>query len=785
MLGRSLVAATRGALLVCAVLVPLVWCPWTSEVLEINKQTATIVLVILATILALGSALVNQVFTIRQGNGLFGLLGLYVGLVFLSAVFSLSPYSSLAGESGQEYTSALTIGAFALYAFLGSQFLAETKWQRRLWSWTLIASGVMSLLVLPQFIGLNIASWPMNLVGTPNALAVYLVAMTTLGFGLWLTASGEGRRDVLPQGVFGLVVRAMIFITAITTALTLLAIDYWVTWVLALVGMGILFTFALIRAQEFSSIPKFVPPMLLFVLALVFLFIPSVLPTPFFAEAAPAHGATWSVVRQTLKDEGLLLGSGPGTFVFDYTKYHSKEVNFTQLWDVRFDRGAGHVATMLATTGVATTLAYLFTALAVAGLALSRLVRERVHDEWKMTLAPFSAWLVLFSGQFLYASNMTLSFMFWLMTAVILGQVLVEVKEYPFVRSPRAGLAGAFVFVLAFVILVTALFVTSSRYVAEVAFAQAISLDRGGADLDEVITKLDTAALRNKWSDIYYRNLGHALLLKTAEVLGDTEANASEVQSLIGASINASRVAAELSPANVVNWQLQGDVYKEVSPVVADAGDFAVTAYKQAIELAPNNPKYYVSLAQAYLVLADQAALIMEGDDEALAATAEAKRTSVLGEALSALQHALELKADYLPAGYYLASVYERQGELKDAIASMEAVKSQSPLDVGVAMQLALLYLKQGKNELAKAELNRALEISPNYSNARWYLATILESEDDLAGAIAELEAVAVLNPDNSAVTTRLERLQQGLADLQTPPPLEEVSPLPDSPITE
>ncbi len=772
-LGRTLAAITRGALLVCAVAVPLVWCPWTSEALEVNKQTVTVVLVVIATICALSSALAEKRFVFRHGGGMYMLIAALAGAVLVSALLSGSPYLSLVGEAGQEYASFLTTAAFALFAVLGAQYLADTSTQRALWSWSLLTSGLVGLSVLPNFFGRALFGIA-NTVGTPNALAVYLVSMATLGFGLWLTARGTGERDVLPHGPWGVAVRAAIFVTGLAATLTLLAIDYWVPWALALVGMGTLFAFALVRAQEFPAIGRFVPPMLLFVFALVFLFIPSVISNPFLSEAAPTQRASWAIVTQTLGDSHLFFGSGPGTFVFDYAKFHDAGVNASTLWDVRFDRAASHVLTILATEGIIGLAAYLLVFGTVLALALSRLLRERVHDEWKMTFAPFAAWLALFVGQFLYASNMTLSFVFWLLTAVLLGQALREVKEYPFALSPRAGLAGAFAFVLAFVVLVTSLFVTSSRYAAEVAFAQAISLDRSGASIDEVIMRLDAAALRNRWSDIYYRNLGHALLLKTADALQDETATATYIQQLIGASISASRRATELSPGNVVNWELQGDVYREVSPVVADAAAFAVASYTEAIALASNNPKYFVDLAQAYLVQADQEMVAMESDDADTAEAADARRTEALDKALAALLHAKELKGDYLPAGYYLASVYERQGELKSAIASMETVKAQSPLDIGVAMQLALLYLQQGKNDLAKAELERALEISPNYSNARWYLATILEGEGDLEGAIAQLEAVAALNPDNTTVTTRLENLRAGLAAAHLPPPIEE-----------
>ena len=95
----------------------------------------------------------------------------------------------------------------------------------------------------------------------------------------------------------------------------------------------------------------------------------------------------------------------------------------------------------------------------------------------------------------------------------------------------------------------------------------------------------------------------------------------------------------------------------------------------------------------------------------------------------------------------------------------MEALKAAAPNDIGVAMQLGLLYLRQGKNAAAKAELVRALTIAPNYANAHWYLATIYEQEDDIASAIAEVEKIQATDPDNALVTQRLERLRAGACE--------------------
>jgi len=248
------------------------------------------------------------------------------------------------------------------------------------------------------------------------------------------------------------------------------------------------------------------------------------------------------------------------------------------------------------------------------------------------------------------------------------------------------------------------------------------------------------------------------------------------VRSLIGAAINASARATELGPSNVANWELRGDIYREVAPLVSDADDFALVSYEQAIALAPSNPRYHVSLARTYLVRASQLEALIEGNDADVASDAKTQYDAAVAQAALALNDAIALKSDYASALYYLAFVQERQGDLADAIQSMELVRASNPSDVGVSMQLALLYLRQGKNNLAKSELERAIAIVPNYANAYWYLASILEQEDDFDGALEALRVVAELNPDNTTVQNRIDQLKQGAVNDAIPEPIEETS---------
>lgn len=761
----------RGSLYLLVLLVPIAFLPWTVDALEVNKQTVTVILSSLAVIAWLGMMVAEKQFFLKK-SWLFALPVAFLVCALISSALSIAPVTSWIGQSTQEYTSFISLLSFVLLFIVGGHFLSETKTQRMVWSLSFIASGLIGIFSFLALLG--IPTFNTLFVGTPNALGFYLATMAVIGSGLWLVARYKGENAVLPTGAFGIVVRAAIVITIVATIFILLALDFWSLWIALIVGLIVIFTFALLRAQEFPHTTSFILPMLLFVVSLLFLFLPSIISNKFPVEVSPSMRASWDIASDSLEDSSWLFGSGPGTFVMDYTKFKPQAVNATRLWDARFDRGTSQALTMLATFGIVGTALFIVFLISLAAMSLKMLITEKAHDEWKMTFVTFAGWSVLVFAQFVYTSNFTLSFMFWLLSAVLISQIGRGVKHVSFQQSPRGALLTTFLFVLVTVGLLTAIFVSSSRYAAEIAFAKAVQSDRGGDEIDGIITDLDRAARLNKWHDGYYRNLSSALLAKSAQMLQEESPNTEALSQFVQLTVRTAQRAVEISPDYVVNWSILGDIYRELSPIVGASDVSAIQAYERAIELAPSNPKYRVAQARAYLIRAEGLAKYLDSEDVESADKAASQRDEALNSAVTRLQEAVELKPDYGPAHYYLALAYERQGNLAEAISSMENLRETNKSDVGIHFQLGLLYLKQGKNELAQTSLERAVDIAPNFSNARWYLSAVYEQDGEFDKAIEQVEAIKQLNQDNTLVDQRLERLKEGKAQDELPKPLEE-----------
>ncbi len=760
----------KSSLIALAGLIPVIYLPWTVEPLEINKQTILVVLSIVSVLAWIGEMLSKKELSFKTNPVYFVVLA-FILTVGISAAFSFAPFLSWVGDGEQEYLSFLTFFSLGLVFLSASHLLKKGKTLRLVFSALFCGSGLVGLLaVLDQF---NLLSVGTNLIGSPLALGFYLSTMAVLASAVLLIDSGKIKR-YLPLGVWGYVVKFMAVVTIIAALLTDLALDSTVLWVSLLVGLVFLFSVSFVRANEFKKTNQFFLPMLLLVSSIIFIILPSFAVQRYSAEISLSQSTSYEIAKGTLVDTSWLIGSGPGTYVMDYTLHQPTSVNKTALWDQRFDRAGSYFLTQLSNLGLLGTALFIVLSFWILVLGFKTLGTRPKSNRFKITYAVMSAWLVLLVGMFVYSSNITLSFLFWFFAAIIVAEARVSWKRISFADSPRAAMLTVFIFSLSAIGLLTILFISASRYGAEIAFAKAVANDKNNGSIDYTIQKLEEATRLNKLNDLYWRNLGNALLIKTGEIIQDESTQGLEIQNYLEGSVKSAERAVLLSPNYVVNWALLGDIYREMSPLVDGSDDLSIAAYTRAAAVSPNNPKYLVMLGHAYLIKAENLNALLVSDDDAAVANAQTEIEKALSQAEITLEKALALKSDYSLAHYYLASTYERQGNVLEAITRMEELQKSYPEDVGVTFQLGLLYLKQGKSDLAKVEFEHALSIAPNYSNALWFLAAISEEEGNFDEALQLLEKVEELNPENQLVKQRLERVREGKAAAEIPEPLDE-----------
>ncbi|MBI5794144.1 tetratricopeptide repeat protein [Candidatus Uhrbacteria bacterium] len=786
-LGSHLRCASRGLVFVLVFFLPLTVLPFTINPLELSKQTLLVILTLSATVLWLASMIAEK--KVRFMRGWMNLIPLfYIAAVAVPAFSSSAPYLSLIGAHSQEYLSVATAVSIGMLTYLIGNTFQDRKSHKLMHGVLLVSTVLCVVLSLLSLFGISVFGsltgvLAFNTVGTFSSFSAYLVVMNS--FFLASLVSHRTNGSILHEGAIGTLERVGIVLIALCTFFFLLLVDNSSLWLLFVLSILCIFLFVFFRAQDFPSRARLIVPLILLLCALPFWFwFPGVHVVNLPVEVTLNTDSSLSIAEKTLQATSSTTGSGPGTYQFDFTQFHDPVLNQTDFWNTRFDRASSYVLTLLPTLGVlGVTLLSLFVLLLLLR-TIHQVVKPHSRAEWLESFVHATPWIMFVISAFLIPWNMTLTAVFGIFSGLLASQVLRKEASRSFDRSPGVALMCSLLFLCVAFVLFIGVFVTTQRYAAEIAFGKAVELDRAGGALQEIVTELDRATTLNKYHDTYYRNLAEALLLRVDEALKGissvdtlTPESAQYVQSLIAASVNAATQATTLSPNNVLNWLTRGSVYRNLIPVMGEATTFAIESYTRAIELEGVNPSNWVELGKTHLVAAEAIRPLTQATDEATAVQAHTSLSEHLTNAQMAFGKAIELKPNYAPAHFQLALTYVAEGRLDDAIEKMESVALYNPLDVGVQFQLGVLYLKRsggGDVASAQAAFEKTISLSPEYSNAHWFLASIYESQGDLARAVQEVETVSQLNPGNSLVEAHLQNLLAGQVSNETPEAIEE-----------
>lgn len=106
-----------------------------------------------------------------------------------------------------------------------------------------------------------------------------------------------------------------------------------------------------------------------------------------------------------------------------------------------------------------------------------------------------------------------------------------------------------------------------------------------------------------------------------------------------------------------------------------------------------------------------------------------------LEEARAELERAVTLAGGDIKARELLASTSFRLGDYDRACELYEGLRIELPGDTTLALNVSLAYLKTGRTELAKTELERLVALHPMHKRAWGYLGIAKERLGDLAGA--------------------------------------------------
>lgn len=178
---------------------------------------------------------------------------------------------------------------------------------------------------------------------------------------------------------------------------------------------------------------------------------------------------------------------------------------------------------------------------------------------------------------------------------------------------------------------------------------------------------------------------------------------------------------------------------------------------EKAATLNPYFSRYRVELSRTYLYEA-----LLEFQKPEASRNVALIQTKI-SAAIDQARRATDLQASVI-TWENLGVVYREvsgiaNGALDWGIKSFETALQYEPANPVLYTELGRLYLTKGDTEGAKNQFNKAIEVKADYAEAHIQLALLLEKENGLAEAIANLEKLAELNPLNADGRFQLGRL--------------------------
>ena len=754
----------RWALMVGVFLTPLLFLPWTTSVLELNKGLLLIAVAgtgLIAWLLALVS---SGRFSWRPNVFDKGVLAI-LGATVVATIFSISRFNSLLGTVNNLASSLMMICVFSIVYFL---IVNSDEDEGR--TLTNIISASLSLVLLfgfLQIVGVHIFKYlnieilkftdsnAFNSVGSVNGLGV-LAAIS-----LPLLAIKQGNKIFKYLNIVGMVMALAI----------LVILNWWVLWTIAIVGMAGWITFESLVHEKFS-ISRFIVPMTVIVIGVFLLVVNfnlNAVKTNLPTEVAPSFQLSTNVTKSVLK-ESPTIGYGPTLFSMAFDKYGASQLVDSTLSGAKFFVGTSEIFNVVVGGGILMILALLVMAWAwVQGII--RYIRDKEAVQRTNAQYIWATLCAVGAAFLLYPFNMTLMFMAYLVLALAVLTLWGRTsKTYDAEHNIFVSLASSLGFIGGLILVLVGAYFGVSTYVADVQYAKALT----ETDITKASAGLVSAVNWNGQSDVYYRTASQAALGLLSQELNkkadpkDLPAGqagtqqSARIQNYMSSAINLAKKATELGPRESLNWSNLGNVYQNLLGFVGGVDALSASAYEKASELRPGDPSFLNQIGNLYLAKSQLLRQTASGNKDAAELIKQANEALVLAE--TNFKKVVDMSPNFGLAIYNLGIVYDQQGKLPEAIKQLEKIVPFNSDQPNLLFELGLLYYRNGEKDKAFSILQQVLVLQPNYSNANWYLALIYEERKDIPNAIIQIQTILAteVNKDNQTVLDKLTQLQTG-----------------------
>jgi len=700
-------------------LVPLFSLPFTSNALDFQKQFLLFIIASIGLVCWAWSAVNEKKLDINL-NPLHFFVGAFVAVAFVSSIFSLYRYGSLWGWPLPVSESFIALLSMVFMYFLIVNNFKKNDLHKPI-AILAVSATIAAVYAVIQSFGEKLGFYLLpfleytkdpsfNTIGTTNAMLIFAAIVLAMIFPLAFISKSKYSRLLKICSIT--IYLTLIFFNGIVTVYfpvksSMGAYDLSIVpWLSLAVSALAVFVFS-ISDQKFlhrniNAKNASFALLLVTILFLVFNVFAKPMVAKTYGEVGASVGvsaAREAVLQQptsadiavsTLKQSAqhFLLGSGPGTFNYDYVKFKPEKINRDDIgWQLTFQAASSEFLNRVATTGLLGIIALLLIVVAWTIEGFRMLTEE--DNEVGLPLAIFAGWVATVVALFWYPFNLSLLMLFWFFLAAI-----VVMDEKRMVLLPLRSVKMNYAVSLAFVALVALemglLVWNAKHYYAEVEYLGAIRALQA-KDIVSAISKLESAAdATDRLQDNYLTGLSQIYLEQAnAEASKNSDSgNEAAIQAAMPYLENAVAAAQQstdaANPNSSTNWASRGYIYRSLIGYDKQFDAWAVDMYSKALQLEPTNPVLWNEIGQVYVL------------------------TNDLDKAKESFTKATDIRPRYVDPHYYLALIHDRQGNKEAAIAELQnilAIMTSSGVDQKEIDNIdkAIENLKEGKSLTGQA----------------------------------------------------------------------------------
>lgn len=681
---------------------------------------------------------------------------LVVGVLFfalVSSLFSASVYDSFLGRSEYFVLNFTFLFFLVLFYFvLINTLFTPERWRGVLD--TILTTGlfVSILFILKTALGFSVPfmdrAW--NFIDGTNS-----------SFGLWLVpvfiiAAGSLIKKNIPS------TRAIFYFMVMVAAfVSLLVMGFQFIWWVLLSGLALLLLLGVSFLQD-SRLGWLSVLFSILIMCSIFIIFgsPKSIQSAIPAEISLDTKPSWSITKNVLFDgaKNFLLGSGLGTFAYDFSKFRTSDFNYhPTAWSLRFTQPVNSLFAIIAEGGILLALGFMFIIMFVLGHVFSTWFKARgtsfgISASLNLTKSNIRvdvflsvvAWLVMCFGLIINFYSVSLWIMWWLLLGLVisglslLGHNVVKDKYWTLEDTPQYNLAFSFGVIVVMAVVVMVGILGARFYVADTVFARSLQ-ELGFENTEKSLQK--AIALRGK-SDIYHTAIANAYLVEASNVAKGVSPDVQEVTNLLSKAVSESRIATEISPNAVAIWENLATMYENTAAIVPEASEWAIKSLVRASELEPTNPTLMWRIGNIYVL------------------------QNNLAKAIEYYEKSIALKKDYIGAYVSLSSAYELNKEVDKAVEVYKNIIQAGANNNPEALFNfgRILYNRGGKEDKKDAEKLwlEAVRLQPNYSNALYSLGLLYENRGDKTKALEFYYKVKDLNPGNKDILEKIKSLIAG-----------------------